>query len=339
MKIAFDGRVLRHRTRSGVENYAESIVDILSVDFNVLFPFFENRYYQQFWEHTFLPIKARKYAMLFCPANIAPRFLSHRVKLVVTLHDLAFLDFPEMYSRPFQLYYRLLVPAILKRADKVITVSIFAKQRILERFPEIADKVTVIHHGLNPVFLRTKHRADKFVLYVGSLNGMKNFKSVLKIFMSPNFVRYHLKLIVADSKSFSFDGDTEALLQKAKKSENIEFFGQMNVEALSKLYASASLMVLPSFHESFGFPALEAMACGTPVVVSKAGALPEVCGDAALYCDPYDIDDIKNKIEMLLGDESLREELRQKGLERAKRFTWEKAAAAHMQVFEEVLAQ
>ncbi len=126
-------------------------------------------------------------------------------------------------------------------------------------------------------------------------------------------------------------------LVRAKQNKNILFKNNVANEELVKFYSESKLFVFPSFYEGFGLPVLEAMVCGAPVITSNVSSLPEVGGDAVVYCNPYDIEDIKNKIEMVLGDEQLQQKMIEKGLKRAKQFTWEKAAKEHMKLFEEVL--
>jgi len=126
-------------------------------------------------------------------------------------------------------------------------------------------------------------------------------------------------------------------LDEAKLAENIEIIGSVSQAELISHYQNAKLFVFPSFHESFGFPPLEAMACGTPVIVSDKTALPEVCGDAAIYVDPHDITDIAQKIRMILNDESLQQKLIAKGLEHVKAFTWEKTAKEYLKTFKNIL--
>jgi glycosyltransferase involved in cell wall biosynthesis len=122
------------------------------------------------------------------------------------------------------------------------------------------------------------------------------------------------------------------------KNKNIHVFDSVsNNDELAELYRSASLFVFPSFYEGFGFPPLEAMACGCPVVVSNTSSLPEVCGDAAYYIDPHNVESIANGILRVTEDENLRKKLIQKGLERVKLFTWETSAQKHREVFERAL--
>ena len=115
-------------------------------------------------------------------------------------------------------------------------------------------------------------------------------------------------------------------IEAAKNSKYIEYLGFITNRDLAKVYNLATCFIYPSFYEGFGIPSLEAQACGTPVIVSNIASLPEVCGDSALYCNPYDINDIKEKIELLIENENLRQELIQKGFENIKRFSWEKSA-------------
>jgi glycosyltransferase involved in cell wall biosynthesis len=122
-----------------------------------------------------------------------------------------------------------------------------------------------------------------------------------------------------------------------KNKEFITYLGYISDEELAAVYNKASCFVYPSFYEGFGLPPLEAMACGTPVVCSNVSSLPEVGGDAVVYCDPYSVEDIKNKIELVLLDEGLQKELSLKGLEQAQKFTWEKSAQEHIKIFNELL--
>ena len=122
-----------------------------------------------------------------------------------------------------------------------------------------------------------------------------------------------------------------------KNQESIHYLGFISDKELAKVYNLASLFVFPSFYEGFGLPPLEAMACGTPVVCSNASSLPEVGGDAVLYCNPHDTDDIKDKIAMVLQDKELQKEMIDKGLQQAKKFSWEKSAQEHKRVFSELM--
>lgn len=340
MNILIDGRVLAHNHTSGVQRHAQEISKALKVinhTIDVAIPKYQNRYYQQIWEHTLLPYYARKYNILYCPSNIAPLWLPKKTKLTISLHDLAFLDFPGQYSSFFQKYYSFLIPRNLRRAQHIFTISNFSKVRIIREYPWVKEKISVIHHGISPYFSPSSEPKSDYVLYVGAMNEIKNFQAVLKIFLLPEFRTTPLKMILPGVSTFTQNEAISALLDKAKLAANIDMIDQVKQDELKHYYQRAKLFIFPSFHESFGFPPLEAMACGTPVIVSDRTALPEVCGDAAIYTDPDNINDIAEKIQMVLGDESLQKELIAKGLKHVKQFTWEKAAQKYVKVFKNLI--
>jgi len=335
MKVLIDGRVLNHEKTTGIEIHIINLIKELtsSIEITIAKPRFNNKFYAHFWEHCILPYKANNYDILFCPSNIAPLFLSKKVKLVYTLHDLSFLDFPENYSKLFQCYYSYIVPKNLKRADSVLTVSHFAMNTIIAKFPFVKNKIKHIYNGVDQSFLnsgRNRIKKDTYILFIGSMSKIKNYQSVIKAFLLLK-IDIKLKMIMPTLDSFS---EYNIHMVKDEKIEVIEFIEHQN---LCNFYKKARLFIYPSLYDSFGLPVLEAMACGTPVVTSNIAALPEVGGDAVLYCDPYNVEDISQKIEQILGDTSLQEQMSKKGLARAKEFSWEKSAQEHIRVFEEVL--
>jgi len=333
MKILIDGRVLSHSKTTGIEIHAikliENIRKIINVD--IAKPKFTNKYYAHFWEHFILPYKLRKYDILFCPSNIAPLFVPRKVKLIYTLHDISFLDFSSNYSLFFQKYYAFIVPKNLRRADKVITVSKYAKHTILNKYPiEVRDKILYIYNGVDCfIYQNIDYKKDNYILFVGSMSKIKNYKAVIEAYKMIRNQDIKLKMVMPKIDNLKYDFQMEV--------KNIELIDFMNQKELFYLYKRAKLFIYPSLYDSFGLPVLEAMACGTPVVTSNVSSLPEVGGDAVVYCNPNDINDIKDKIEMVLDDEKLQEELRQKGLQRAKEFSWEKSASKHIKVFQEVM--
>lgn len=340
MKILIDGRVLAHDNTSGVQRHAQEITKaLLKADHTIIpaTPKYKNRYYQQIWEHTLLPFYARKYDILYCPSNIAPIWLPKKTRLILTLHDLAFLDFTKQYSSVFQKYYAFLVPKNIQRAEHILTISNFSKKRIVREYPWVTNKISVIHHGTSSHFVPSNQQKSDYVLYVGTMNRIKNFQVLLEIFLTPILKNINLKMILPNAPTFSEDLYINTLIQKAKESANMDIIDCVSQEELKRYYQNAKIFVFPSFHESFGFPPLEAMACGIPVIVSNSTALPEVCGEAALYVDPHSANDIIEKIQMILQDETLQKKMIQKGLERSAQFTWDNAAQEHIKIFKEAL--
>ncbi|MBD3843097.1 MAG: glycosyltransferase family 4 protein, partial [Campylobacterales bacterium] len=175
------------------------------------------------------------------------------------------------------------------------------------------------------------------ILYVGSLNERKNFIGVLKAFDLLNKNEYKLVIVGNFFGTFNLSNEAQEYINRAKNNPNIEFKQGVSNEELVKIYNQSKIFLFPSFYEGFGLPVLEAISCGTPVICSNVSSLPEVGGDAVIYCNPYDVDDIKNKIELVLNDENLQTEMIQKGLNRSKLFSWEKSAQGHIKIFKELL--
>lgn len=343
-RVLIDGRVLKHKAVTGVERYSIEVISGLKKlapdNIDTIVPQFNNRYLQHIWEHTILPKKASDYKVLFCPANICPIFKPKGVKFITTVHDISFMDYPQSFRLAYRVYYKMLTEKILRISDFLITVSHFSKNRIIEQYPFTKDKISVIYSGINDLFFQRDgiRRDGDFILYVGNLNKIKNFIGVLRAF-SKIYKKINKRLIVIGMKpdTMRLDSEIKNIIGSIPKGF-IELKGQINdVKILKSFYGRAFVFLFPSLYESFGFPPLEAMACGCPVVVSNRGALPEICGDAALYADPLNIDDVCDKIVMLEKDDELRLKLIKKGRERSKKFSWQESTAKHMLLIKEFL--
>jgi glycosyltransferase involved in cell wall biosynthesis len=275
------------------------------------------------WEQIDLPsyLKEQGSPLLLNLANTAPLFY---VNKIVTVHDVAFLRFPKNFDWKFRLFYQLLIPKIIKNSKHVFTVSQFSKSEIVEFYGTKQDKISVIYNATSDIFKEIEHCFyDKYILAVSSLNHQKNFHSLIKAFNGLEDKTIKLYLAGRINKNFA---DIE-LLHDIESNENIIFQGHVDDETLVKLYSNATCFVYPSLYEGFGIPPLEAQSCGTPVICSNVASLPEVGGeDSVLYVDPYDVDDIKDKIEELISNQTLQDELRVKGFENIKRFSWGKSA-------------
>ncbi len=343
MKILFDGRVLKHKHMTGVQVFAQSLYGELSNVgmLSLALPFSYNAYLQHLWEHLMLPLKALRYDVLYCPANIAPFWLSKKVKLVVTLHDVAFLSYPKSVSKIFGLYYRWIVPKILKRADVVVTLSDASCQEILSYFPYVAEKLHVVYNGISEQFQPIAyHQKTNTILYVGSLQERKNFITVVKAFecLQAITTEYRLVIIGKFSDIFHLTDESLEVLKKARQNPHIDFIEGVSFEALQTYYTHAKLFLFPSLYEGFGFPPLEAMACGTPTLVSKCSSLPEICGDAAVYIDdPLNINEVTAKMMTILSSTLMQQELIEKGIAHARKFTWRETAYAYQKIFIEVM--
>lgn len=287
------------------------------------------RFRGHLWEQIDLPRLSRG-KILFCPGNTAPALsLISGQPVVACVHDLSYLYFPAAYSRGFRLFYNAIIPLIFRRAKAVITVSESERQSIGKHYPFVIKRLFAIQNGglsqdLKPELAQPAAGAEKYALYVGSLSKRKNF---------PNMFEVACRLAREKSYNFVFVGGTAAGLTSsglsvpADVADRISFAGQINeTDALIKFYSNATVLMFPSFYEASPLPPIEAMACGCPVVSSAIPSLQERCGDAALYCDPSAIDDIAARIVEVMESPALQQDLRARGLERTKLFTWEKCA-------------
>jgi glycosyltransferase involved in cell wall biosynthesis len=285
------------------------------------------------WEQLELPAYSRDGA-LFCPGNTAPILsLSARQVTVVTVHALSYIYFPEAYSPFFRLLYRVIIPSVLRRADAVITVSEAERKSILLHYGHADGRLHAIQSGafsralLNgsetPV-ASVPEPGKPFLLYVGSLSKGKNLEGALKAMAIVN-EKVGMDMVVAGASANVFKGLRLDLPEGI--SGKVRFEGQVDdTGELISLYRAAACLVFPSFYESSGLPPLEAMACGCNVVASAIPALLERCGDAALYCNPHDPEDIAKKVLRILQDPALRDSLKAKGIERSRLYTWENSA-------------
>jgi glycosyltransferase involved in cell wall biosynthesis len=342
MHISFDGRVLKHKIYTGVENYTNNIFNTLKekISITVLEPKSSNKYLEHLWTHIKLPFLATANDLLFSPISLAPLFFFRKTKLVMTVHDIAFITYSKSVTSFFYLYYSFLIPKNIKRANQIITISEASKQEILNVFPYAKGKITVIHLGVDKKYRILKNiKKEKQILFVGSINERKNLKGVIKSFnLLPLSLEYKLVIVGDFFNNFFISSELENILDKAKKNKKIIFKNRLTDTELIYEYNISSCFIFPSFYEGFGLPPLEAMACGTPVITSSVSSMPEVCKDAALYVNPYDINDMSKKLQILLLDTSLQYKLIQKGLKHVKQFSWEKSAQEHIKVFEKVLS-
>lgn len=276
------------------------------------------------WEQLELPFYTRG-ELLISLCNTGP--LLKRCQ-VATIHDAATFSCPQAYSLAFRIFYQLLLTGLGVTSKKVLTVSLFSQKELIDHCRISKGKLQVIYEGKEHALaakpdysiLREHNLLNKvFVLAVGSINPNKNFRSIalaVKLLGNINF-----ELVIAGSTNPKVFSKLPAPLPN-----DVKHLGYVSDGELRALYEHATCFIYPSFYEGFGLPPLEAMACGCPVIVSNTASLPEVCGEAAIYCDPEDPEDIAEKIRHLLSNEALQKELQQKGLERAKQFTWERCA-------------
>lgn len=276
--------------------------------------------------------------------------LSRETKKVITVHDLSFLRYPEFFSARKNFWHKALsIKKTLREADKIIAVSGNTKNDIVELLGINEDKVQVIYSGNNVVkkevsesdandFLTEKKLFGRIILYLGTIEPRKNIINLIKAY---NVLRQSgeefadVKLVLAGASGWK-NRLTYREWQLSPYKNDIRFLGYVNQFEKDVLYSEASLFAYPSFYEGFGFPPLEAMTYGVPVVCSNVSSLPGVVGDAALMINPYEFTEICEAFKLILTNEGFRNLLITKGLKRAEEFTWEKTAREYLDVFKKL---
>jgi len=290
-------------------------------------------------------INAKSYDIYWEP-NLLPNQNIKTKKLITTVHDFSFILHKEYHPKERIEYIDKYFTKNIIKSDMIITGSHFTKNEILQRLDFKEEQIEVIYHGIDHNLFQVYSNEDlkvdfelpkKFILSVGSIEPRKNLIGLLEAYSKLSLeIKKEYKLVIAGFKGWE-NKEIMALIEKNQ--ENIHYLGFISDKELSIVYNLASLFVFPSFYEGFGLPVLEAMACGTPVVCSDSSSIPEVGGDAVVYCDPNNTDDISNKIVQVLNDTELQKSMKVSGIKRAKEFTWEKSALQHIKVFQKVLSE
>lgn len=317
--IVINGRLLS-RPITGVERYGREITILLGSRCQ-LETMRWNGLAGHTWEQLVLPAKLKSESMLWSPANTGPLLVRNQA---LTIHDLSPLEHPEWFKKSFALWYRLCLPSLAKRVRVIFTPSEYVKQKVMGRFA--VTNVIVTPNGVNTAIFQPAARQNeyefpkKYILFVGSLQPRKNLTRLLQAWHAVKDDFKDTWLVVA--------GDAGRVFRAVKffADERIRFLNYVSEADLPGLYAQAELLVLPSFDEGFGLPAIEAMACGTPVLVSNGGALPETVGDSGFIFDLSKPESLVTALRNILCDNALRLSLKEKGLARARSFTWQSTA-------------
>jgi glycosyltransferase involved in cell wall biosynthesis len=317
------------------------------------------------FEQTTMPLELipAHLDLLHSPDFIAP--LRRLWRSVITIHDLAFLIYPHLLTDESKAYYGQ-VRMGANRADHIITPSESTKRDVIERLNVPPEKVTAIYEAANSTFrpmdaeelrqaveqmprlaeklhrarIEVEKRPDQdVILFVSTIEPRKNLPTLLRAFRSlldtDDWGLRQPKLVVVGNKGWLYE-EVFDLVEELKVGPQTHFFGGVEPGELPALYNLATVFACPSLYEGFGLPPLEAMACGIPVAASNVSSLPEVVGDAGLLIEPLDAAAWAGSLHRLLTDSALRERLSQKGMERAKMFTWEKAAQETLELYRKV---
>lgn len=319
-QVVVNGRFLARRV-TGVERYGRELLRYLGD-----LPRVESTPWQGWrghaWEQFVLPGRLNRDSVLWSPANTGPLLVRRQA---LTVHDLSPLEHPEWFRRGFAAWYRLFLPILVKRVQTVFAPSEYVKQKVIKRFgvgKVILTPNGVDHSRFHPCARQTRFDLpQKYVLFVGTLEPRKNLGGLLRAWQEIKDDFKEMWLIIV-----GVGGSVFRSISASQEMERVCFPGYVDDETLAGVYANASLFVLPSNDEGFGLPALEAMASGTPVLVSDGGSLPEVVGDAGMTFCLSDQNALRNALKECLSNAGLRAELREKGLARAKKYSWRTTA-------------
>ena len=302
---------------------------------------------------TLIPVP---YSLFFGKENDLTHFFNYIVppsvhgKTVVTIHDMVYKAFPEtVRGRTKQMLDWGLIPS-MKRADRIVTDSHFSKSEIIKYYPEFGDKIRVVYCGVDsakfhPVTNETHlikvrekyHIPENYFLYLGTLEPRKNLEGLIDAYSA--FIKEYDNpsvLVLAGGKGWMYEGIFQKV-QSLNLQKHVIFTQYIDEADLCALMSGAMAFVFPSLYEGFGMPPLEAMSCGTPVLVSDRASLPEVVGESAVIVKADSLQSIQEGLHRLQDDSAFRDSLKQQGLERVKQFSWERSADELYKVYQEIL--
>jgi glycosyltransferase involved in cell wall biosynthesis len=369
MVIGIDASRTAGRNRTGTENYALHLIRAMVAEadahdfrlyFNApppagLFPTSSHLSYRvipwpRLWTHVRLSLELtrRRPDVLFVPSHVMP--LVCPVPAIVTVHDLGYLAYPEAHGRFDRWYLDWTTRRHIRVAAHLLADSEATRQDLIRHYGADPNRITVVYPGLDPAFrpiddpdqlatVQSRYGiSSEYLIHVGTLQPRKNLDRLLDAFdridnSQLTIDNSQFQLVLA-GKSGWLAGDLVARARAMP--DRVRLLGHVDQQDLPALISGARALVMPSLYEGFGFPVLEAMACGTPVVASNVSSLPEVAGDAALLVDPHDTDALADALARILTDEGLRAELRRRGLQRARQFTWQRAARRTLTILESV---
>lgn len=374
MTIGIDGNEANVQKRVGISEYAYQLLEqFASFDFtkhkNINFivylkdkpkglpPESENWHYRvlkpgKLWTQWRLPLDLYAHRprpdVFFSMTHYAPRFSP--IPTVVAVMDVAYMRFPELFNANDLYQLRNWTSYSVRNAKKVLTISNSSRDDIIKAYKTPAEKVVTIYPGIKNMLsleprvfgmnhLKSKyHISDNYILFVGTVQPRKNIVRLIEAFSKvkeKESVIKDLDLIIIGRKGWQYE-EILAAPGKFGVTDQVKFLENISDEELNVFYQHALCYVLPSLYEGFGLPVVEAMQRGCPVITSNISSLPEAGGDAALYVDPENVDDIAEKITQLVTDKKLRHELIEKGKKQIQKFSWEKAAKETLDVLQEV---
>lgn len=313
---------------------------------------FHNVIYRRIWNNIALP-----YSLFFGKQAEITQFFNYDIppgvhgKAVTFIYDMVYKVYPDTVSKKTMDMLNYNINVTCKRADHIITISEFSKSEIIKYLDIPSDKISVMPCGVDLNIYRPDYTSkeveftiekyninDEYILYLGTLEPRKNIERLIEAYnlLKKSYARKVPKLVIAGKKGWMYDKIFH-LVEELQLKSDVIFTGYVNSEDIPMLFQGAKLFVFPSIYEGFGMPPLEAMACGTPVMVSNQASIPEVVGEAGYYINPYNVNDICDAMKTLIESNELRMRLREKGLLRAKNFTWNSSVIRLMDIYNKIL--
>lgn len=336
--IVCNGRILKNKL-TGVQRYVIELMERFNGEVDIVQP--DSALHGSAghaWEQFVLPFKLKQ-RLLWSPSITGPLMVE---KQVVTIHDVVPLDHPEWLNPRFAAWYKFNTPRLARKVRRIIVDSEFSRDRLLHFCPEVRDKIDVIYLAADARFSPRGHTeidlarikleipTARYVVALGSLEPRKNLTRLLAAWkLIVGKVPDDIGLVIAGGrgKSIIFDGvNLDSLPPR------VHLTGHVSDELLPALYSGAIASLYPSLYEGFGLPPLEAMACGTAVLTSNVASLPEVVGTAALKINPLDIREMADALLSMIENDSMREDMANRGLIQASKFNWDTSAKATLTV-------
>lgn len=310
-----------------------SLVFSSNVKTIVVFPPTRHPLLWMLWFDFSLPIllKKNKIDLFWSPDGFCSLFT--KVPQLITIHDINFEHYPKDMPWLVSKYFRYFFPKFARKAKKILTVSNYSKEDISKTYSIPKSKIAVVYNAPNEIYKpisEVEKREIKnsfsngfdYFLFIGSIHPRKNVQRLIDSFLLAKSKLSTLKLVIVGSVMWK----DKLLTIPTEIEEDIIFLGHLSLNDLAKVTASAFALTYVPYFEGFGIPLVEAMKCGVPILAANATCLPEVAGDSAIYCDPFDSASIANGMEQLFSDDKLRSQLSTKGLERCKKYNWDKSA-------------
>lgn len=371
LRIGVDIRPLLHPS-SGIGRYAGALLEYLLKSDHQWFLYSDRKYDDEFSSLNNVKVRCTDRLgasawnlwasqVLFCrwakqdrldvfwsPRHHLPLLLPKSIRTVVTVHDLVSRRFPQTMKAKNRVLEKLLMPPSLKRADRLIAVSRFTAGELSVLYPQLAEKTSLVYEAAFQQKIQAEQKKqlgdsealvlpERYFLFVGTNEPRKNLDALLASYSQLLGRGTSIGLVLVAGAGWGQQSVADQL-QGAGLNDKVLHFENLDDSQLDQLYRQARALILPSHYEGFGLPVLESMACGVPVIVSNRGALPEVAGEAGLVVDIDDKGALTGAMERLSTDDNLHGDLADKSLQRAKQFSWERAAAETLDILQSVIS-